>query len=148
MSNNKKNMKKTSKKPVKKMVKAPKPVKKILEYYYMTDREVTAKELSKLITVVDEEQVEIWPEINLMEVILTSDSLIFEDAKECFIDPLDLEFLEEKKILSIYQVSFEQGDTKKVVEIFKELFEKAGGFLASDSEDFSPFYTLENIEEL
>ena len=62
-------------------MKIKKVKKKFLEYYYMIPAKVEVKELSKVITTVSEKQIEIWKEINLMEIVLTSDSLIFEDAK-------------------------------------------------------------------
>lgn len=127
-------------------MKIKKVKKKFLEYYYMIPAKVEVKELSKVITTVSEKQIEIWKEINLMEIVLTSDSLIFEDAKNCFIDPLDLAFLKEHQIETIYQISFEQNDGKKVIEIFKELMQSQGGFLASDSEDFTPTFTNKNID--
>lgn len=126
-------------------MKIKKVKKKFLEYYYMIPAKTDVKKLSSCIKAVSDKQIEIWREINLMEVVLTSDSLIFEDAKNCFIDPLDLAFLKEHQIETIYQVSFEQNDAKKVVEIFKELMQAQGGFLASDSEDFTPIFTVENI---
>ncbi len=127
-------------------MKIKKVKKKFFEYYYMIPTKADVKELSKVLTTVSEKQIEIWKEINLMEIVLTSDSLIFEDAKACFIDPLDLAFLKEHQIETIYQVSFEQNDGKKVIEIFKELMQSQGGFLATDSEDFTPIFTIKNID--
>lgn len=119
--------------------------KNILEYYYMTPECVDAKEMTTLIHTVDEEKIDVWPELNLMEVVLDSDSLIFQDGRECFIDPLDLEFLEENKIQSIFVVSYEEGDHTKARKIIKEILEAKGGFLCSDTEDFQPMYTVETI---
>ena len=79
-----------------KAVITPKKKTKILEYYYMTPEQTDAKELTTLIKAVDEEKIDVWPELNLMEVVLDRDSLIFQDGRECFVDPLDLEFLEER----------------------------------------------------
>ena len=95
------------------IVEAQKRKKKIVEFYYMTPEKTDAKELTRFITSVDEEKVDVWPELNLMEVVLDSDSLIFQDGRECFVDPLDLEFIEERKIQSIYVVSYEEGTTRK-----------------------------------
>lgn len=68
------------------IVEAQKRKKKILEFYYMTPEKTDARELTRLITSVDEEKVDVWPELNLMEVVLDSDSLIFQDGRECFVD--------------------------------------------------------------
>ena len=122
-----------------------KPKKKIVEYYYMTPEVVDAKMLTGLIHSVDEENVDVWPELNLMEVVLDSDSLIFQDGRECFVDPLDLEFLEENKIQSIYVVSFEEGDDAKARRVIQEIMEVKGGILCSDTDDFEPMYNVETI---
>jgi hypothetical protein len=128
--------------------KSQKPVKKFLEYYYMIPKKTDAKSLSQLVKSVEEDCIEVWRELNLMEIVLDSDSLIFEDAKECFIDPLDLAFLKEHQIETIYQVSFEKQDTKKVSIVLEEIMGEVGGFLASDSEDFTPIYTKKEIHQI
>ena len=128
-----------------KTVIAPKKKTKILEYYYMTPEQTDAKELTTLIKSVDEENIDVWPELNLMEVVLDRDSLIFQDGRECFVDPLDLEFLEERKIQSIYVVSYEESDALKAKKVIKEILEAKGGFICSDTEDFEPMYTVETI---
>ena len=128
-----------------KTVIAPKKKTKILEYYYMTPEQTDAKELTTLIKSVDEEKIDVWPELNLMEVVLDRDSLIFQDGRECFVDPLDLEFLDEHKIKSIYVVIYEESDSVKARKAIKEILGAKGGFLCSDTEDFEPMYTAETI---
>ena len=124
---------------------AQKRKKNILEFYYMTPEQTDAKELTMLIHSVDEEKVDVWPELNLMEVVLDSDSLIFQDGRECFVDPLDLQFIEEHHIKSIYVVSYEEGDSVKARQVIKEILEAKGGFICSDTEDFEPMFTAETI---
>ena len=124
---------------------APKKKTKILEFYYMTPEQTDAKELTTLVQSVDEEKVDVWPELNLMEVVLDRDSLIFQDGRECFVDPLDLEFLEEHKIQSIYVVSYEESDELKARKVIKEILQAKGGFICSDTEDFQPMYTVDTI---
>ena len=111
-----KSMKKIKKSTI---VEAQKRKNKIMEFYYMTPEKTYAKQLTTVIKSVDEEKVDVWPELNLMEVVLDSDSLIFQDGRECFIDPLDLEFIEERKIQSIYVVSYEEGDSEKARRVIK-----------------------------
>ena len=137
-----KSMKKIKKSTI---VEAQKRKKKILEFYYMTPEQTDAKQLTTVIKSVDEEKVDVWPELNLMEVVLDSDSLIFQDGRECFVDPLDLEFIEERKIQSIYVVSYEEGDSEKARRVIKEIMEAKGGFLCSDTETFEPIFTEETI---
>ena len=127
------------------IMEAQKRKKNILEFYYMTPEQTDAKELTMLIHSVDEEKVDVWPELNLLEVVLDSDSLIFQDGRECFVDPLDLQFIEEHHIKSIYVVSYEEGDSVKARQVIKEILEAKGGFICSDTEDFEPMFTAETI---
>ena len=131
-------MKKKKGKPVKAM-------NKILEYYFMTPEDITAKELSQKIKAVEEEKIEIWPELNLMEVVLEHDSLIFQDARECFIDPLDQEFLQQRKIKSMYQISFDERDMDGVRTVLTELMKACKGMVCSDTDDFDPIYTEDRL---
>ena len=127
------------------IMEAQKRKKNILEFYYMTPEQTDAKELTTLIHSVDEEKVDVWQELNLLEVVLDSDSLIFQDGRECFVDPLDLQFIEEHHIKSIYVVSYEEGDSVKARQVIKEILEAKGGFICSDTEDFEPMFTAETI---
>ncbi|HIU02120.1 MAG TPA: hypothetical protein IAB63_02570 [Candidatus Onthocola gallistercoris] len=127
------------------IVKAKQASKHILEFYYMIPAVVTAKELTRTVRCVEEEAVDIWPELNLMEVVLEHDSLILQDGRECFIDPLDLEFIEENHIQSIFAVSYEEADEAMARKALKDMMTEKGGFLCSDTEDFTPMWTAETI---
>ncbi|MDD3220856.1 MAG: hypothetical protein EOM34_12105 [Clostridia bacterium] len=124
---------------------AQKRRKNILEFYYMTPEDTDAKELTGLIKSVEEEKVDVWPALNLMEVVLDNDSLIFQDGRECFIDPLDQEFIEKHQIKMIYAVSYEEEDSAKARRVIRDIMEVKGGFLCSDTEDFEPIYDLKSI---
>ena len=83
-----------------------------------------------------------------MEVVLVSDSLIFQDSMESFEDPADLEFLKHHGIKTVYQVSYEEQDQEMAKKILAELLKETGGFLCCDTEDFAPFYGLEDLDKL
>lgn len=122
--------------------------KKIIEYYYMTPQETNAKDISLCITAVPEEQIEVWPALNLLEVVMASDSLIFQDAHECFEDPLDLEFIEQHQFKTIYQISFEADDTELVRQVMKEVLTHKGGMILSDTDTFEPMYDVNTVEHI
>lgn len=132
----------------KKVAKAKKTVKKIVEFYYMTEAKTDAKELSLCITAVPPEQVEVWTELNLMEVVMENDSLIFQDARECFVDPLDLEYIKEHRFETIYQISYDVQDTLLVRRVMREILGSKGGRICADTDDFEPHYTIENVNVL
>ncbi|MCI6019298.1 MAG: hypothetical protein MRZ59_10690 [Clostridiales bacterium] len=122
--------------------------KTILEYYYMIPEKTDAKALSLMIETVPEEKIEVWPQLNLMEVVMTADSLIFQDAWECFEDPLDLEYIQGHHIETIYQISYDSEDAELVKKVMKELMTKKGGLICSDTDDFEPTFNTENIGHL
>ena len=80
-----------------------------------------------------------------MEVVLEHDSLIFQDARECFIDPLDQEFLQQRKIKSMYQISFDERDMDGVRTVLTELMKACKGMVCSDTDDFEPIYTEDRL---
>ena len=145
MNNKKYTGGKTSAKKISGIRKSP---KKIVEFYYMIPEEIGVKALSQQITAVDEEKIEIWKELNLMEVVMDHDSLIFQDAWDCFVDPLDQEYIQSHGIRSIYQISYDVEDIACVRQVMKDLLGAVGGRICSDTDDFEPAYTLENVDTL
>lgn len=98
--------KSSGKKPLKDItaVMTKKPVRKIVEYYYFFDEEMDARKLQSAVGEKWFEKADIWPELNLMEVEMNFDSLIFQNAEECFIDPADQQWFEERGIKTKYQI--------------------------------------------
>lgn len=143
-----KGKKTNDKKLSKKVTAVKKNVKTIYEFYYMSPVAMNAKELSLCIASVPEENVEVWNELNLVEVVLANDSLIFQDARECFVDPLDLDYIRENDIKTIYQMSYDTLDQTAVRLVMREILEQKGGRICSDTDDFEPIFTLENVEKL
>lgn len=139
-----------NKKPVKDITAAinKKPVRKIIEYYYFIEQAVTARDLQKAAGEEWFEKADIWPELNLMEVEMNYDSLIFQDAEECFIDPADMAYFEEQGIKTKYQISYDTGDIEAVKKVMKNIMTVVGGRICSDTDDFEPSYTVEQIEGL
>lgn len=132
----------------KKVAKVQKNVKKIVEFYYMTPENTNVKELSACLTAVPEDMVEVWTELDLMEVVMENDSLIFQNARECFVDPLDLEFIREHQFKTIYQISYDEKDTFAVRRVMEQILGAKGGMVCADTDDFEPAYTLETIDKL
>ena len=83
-----------------------------------------------------------------MEVVMNFDSLIFQDATECFLDPADLSWFEEQGIRTKYQISYDTGDIEDVRKVMKRIMEKLGGVICSDTDDFEPSYRADQLEKL
>ena len=86
-------------------------------------------------------QMEVWKEINLLELNLESGSLYMED----FQDSLQKE---DEALLTglgqkyVYAVSYPETESSAVKHMMEKLLSVFGGKLASDTEDFTQFLTV------
>ena len=125
-----------------------KPVKKIVEYYYFLKEALPVKQLQLAVGDDYFDKADVWPELNLMEVVMDFDSLIFQDADDCFVDPEDIRDLEAMGVRKKYQISFDAADIEKVRLVMGRIMTAVGGVICSDTDDFQPSYTLENLDQL
>ena len=125
-----------------------KPVRKIEEYYYFLDREISIREIVAASGDELKESAEIWPELNIAEFVMQFDSLIFQDEADGFPDIEDHEYFEQNGIKAKYLVSFDAGDRESAVGVLRSILQTLGGKIASDTLDFLPEYTADNIDKL
>ena len=114
----------------------------IVEYFYMIPAEVTVRDLVEAVHCVDEEAKEIWTELDLMEIVLSADSLIFENMMDTFTEPGDQAFLAEKGVKVVYAASYNTKDKDMVKKVLEGLHAAFGGFMASDTEDLEPIFEM------
>lgn len=114
----------------------------IEEYFYMIPKAVTVRELEEAVHCVSEENKEIWTELDLMEIVLETDSLIFENMMDTFDEASDRKFLENKGIQTVYAASYNTKDKAMVKKVLEELYQVFGGFMASDTEDLEPMFEI------
>ena len=119
-----------------------KPRGEMKTLYYLTPEEVTAKDLSLAIHSVAADHIEVWRELNIMEVVLENDSLVFEDATSVWEDADDLLFLSRHHIKSSFYTDYSSLDEQAVQAVYTELLAAFGGMLCSETEDFRPIYRL------
>ncbi len=125
-----------------------KPVRKIVNFYYFPAEGAGARQIVDNVGPDFAEKADIWPELNLVEVVLNLDSLIFQDAAECFVDPLDQEYFKEHGITTMFQISFDINDLDQVKQVMKNIMGSIGGRVCSDTDDFEPSYDVNTIENL
>lgn len=127
------------------MKKGLNPVEKkvLMELLYMTPEKVVARDLEKAITEEMEMEVHVWEELDILEVTLSSGQTVdIETMTEYIDDPLDLEYMKERNVQTIYAVTVEEVAMEEFLPIMRIITEKLGGFLCSDSDDFMPEYSL------
>lgn len=151
-------------KPVKasKTVKSSKPVKKeivkkgsskkdkapMLELYYMTEKEISSKQLLESIEENETTVVQVWDEIGVASIEFgESGSVDFVMCNDIFEYEEDLEFINEHNIKTSFEVSLEERNMYVVAKWFLEILNQHGGFFCSDSDDFTPIYNADDIKQ-
>lgn len=110
-------------------------------FLYMLPEAADVRRLSEALDFMAEEAVEIWTEINLMELTLKGGTMTFEDLMPDM-QETDEKLLDELKVRQVYACDYEVQDREEVRRIMEALTKKLGGFAASDTEDFRPFLQI------
>ena len=113
------------------------------EFLYMVPELVTVRELERALLDYPEDKKEIWVELDMMEVILENDSLVFENMMDTFDVESDQQFLTDKNIKVVYAFNYNTKDKEEVKKVIQALYNAFGGFIASDTEDFEPTYEVD-----
>ncbi|MEZ3426037.1 MAG: hypothetical protein K1W13_01345 [Lachnospiraceae bacterium] len=112
-----------------------------LSFLYMLPAKTDVHALSDALDFLDEAAVEIWTEINLMELTLAGGAMTFEDMM-ADMQKADAALLAALQVKQVYACDYEARDREAVRRIMEALTKKLGGFIASDTEDFKPFLQL------
>lgn len=113
--------------------------KEFLDLFYMTPSAVEAKDIADLLKENTDLVVELWPEMNVLELELTNKNTVdFEPLSVDFKDPSDLSFVKNRKISTIFGINLAEEDLGKVRRLFEQIIERFSGFLCTDSSDFQP----------
>lgn len=115
-------------------------------FLYLLPEKHTAEELAQVLTVAgfDKKKVEIWKEINLLELTLENSSVYVEDFEES-LRKEDEDTLSGLGMQQVYSVTYPAEDAKSVKEIMQKWQASFGGKIGSDTEDFAPFLTIEEL---
>jgi len=123
----------------KKMIK--KEIKNYIDLLYMTPSQINVKELATLLQENQGITVEVWEEMNVIEVELGNENSVdFERIDIDFKDPSDASFVRNRNIQTIFAINMCEEDLDMVSEYFEAIVAKYNGFLCADSEDFYPVY--------
>ena len=115
-------------------------------FLYLLPEKHTAEELAQVLTDagLDWKKVEIWKEINLLELTLENSSVYVEDFEES-LRKEDEDTLSGLGMQQVYSVTYPAEEAKSVKEIMQKWQASFGGKLGSDTEDFAPFLTIEEL---
>ena len=115
-------------------------------FLYLLPEKHMAEELAQVLTDTgfDKKKVEIWKEINLLELTLENGSVYVEDFEES-LRKEDEDTLSGIGMQQVYSVTYPAEEAKSVREIMQKWMASFGGKLGSDTEDFAPFLTIEEL---
>lgn len=115
-------------------------------FLYLLPEKHMAEELAQVLTDTgfDKKKVEIWKEINLLELTLENGSVYVEDFEESLWKE-DEDTLSRLGMQQVYSVTYPAEEAKSVREIMQKWMASFGGKLGSDTEDFAPFLTIEEL---
>ena len=115
-------------------------------FLYLLPEKHTAEELAQVLTDAgfDKKKVEIWKEINLLELTLENGSVYVEDFEES-LRREDEDTLSGLGMQQVYSVTYPAEEAKSVREIMQKWMASFRGKLGSDTEDFAPFLTIEEL---
>jgi hypothetical protein len=118
-----------------------KEVKQYIDLLYMTPEKVAAKDIAAIFNNTDGLTVELWAEMNVMELVLPNENSVdFEPVEVAFKNPSDAAFVKNRGITTIFALNLCEADLPTMTPYLEELVSKLSGFVCADSEDFSPVY--------
>lgn len=111
---------------------------------FLLPEKVTAAELAGELTFLDRKQIEVWTDVNILELTFENGTLTFEDIMQDLGvgDEALLSLIGKKQV---YACDYLEEDREMVKKVMKILIEKYLGVIASDTEDFRPYLSLEDL---
>ena len=117
----------------KKSAEQVKPVKKMLTEYYLIPQETSISQMAELLPDY-QEKIELWLEMDLMELTLTHDTMVFEEAAEDFANSEDQVYFAEHKIKKVYAITYDALDAEEVKQILSTLQAALQGRVCEEDE--------------
>jgi hypothetical protein len=82
----------------------------ITYWFYMSPNNINAKMIADLIEQRDLAEVELWEEMDILQIVLKDNKCIdFEPLNKPFKDETDTAFVKENKVVTIFAVTLEEG---------------------------------------
>lgn len=113
-------------------------------FLYLLPEEISAKQLHDGLDFLEAKQLEVWTELNLLEVTADEGTITFEDMRDNLGEE-DFGTLAGMGMKKVYAVDYYLSDNGILRKVMETLISKFGGKIGSDTEDFRPFIKLNEI---
>ncbi len=118
----------------------------VTDWFYMTPSDTNAKMIYDLIKSKGFTEVELWEEMNVLQIELPGKKIIdFEPVVNQFKDPSDAAFIKNRNINTIFAITMDEETVEQFKAVFKIILEVWDGFLCADSTDFKPIYGMNEL---
>ncbi len=113
-------------------------------FLYLLPEEISAKQLHDGLDFLEAKQLEVWTELNLLEVTADEGTITFEDMRDNLGEE-DTGILAGMGMKKVYAVDYYLSDNGILRKVMETLISKFGGKIGSDTEDFQPFVKANEI---
>ncbi len=113
-------------------------------FLYLLPEEISARQLHDGLDFLEAKQLEVWTELNLLEVTADEGTITFEDMRDNLGEE-DFGTLAGMGMKKVYAVDYYLSDNGILRKVMETLISKFGGKIGSDTEDFQPFVKVNEI---
>lgn len=113
-------------------------------FLYLLPEEISARQLHDGLDFLEAKQLEVWTELNLLEVTADEGTITFEDMRDNLGEE-DSGTLAGMGMKKVYAVDYYLSDHGILRRVMETLISKFGGKIGSDTEDFQPFVKVNEI---
>ncbi len=113
-------------------------------FLYLLPEEISARQLHDGLDFLEAKQLEVWTELNLLEVTADEGTITFEDMRDNLGEE-DFGTLAGMGMKKVYAVDYYLSDNGILRKVMETLISKFGGKIGSDTENFQPFVKVNEI---
>ena len=113
-------------------------------FLYLLPEGISTKQLHDGLDFLEAKQLEVWTELNLLEVTADEGTITFEDMRDNLGEE-DSGTLAGMGMKKVYAVDYYLSDNGILCKVMETLISKFGGKIGSDTENFQPFVKVNEI---
>lgn len=121
-----------------------KPVKEFRDFLYLLPKKTTAKNLAKALDFLDRKAIEVWDDECVLEITTKDGVITFEDIRDS-LEKEDEKTLNDLRVKQVISCDYESTDAETVRKVMDAFLKAFGGRIGSDTEDFTPFLTIDKL---
>ena len=114
------------------------------DFLYLLPKRTSAKQLAGVLTFLPKEAVEVWEDECVLEISEGGSVVTFEDIRDS-LEKEDKQVLSDLRMKQVLACDYTAADADLVRRIMDAFVKNFGGKIGSDTEDFTPFLSPEEL---